>query len=169
MNPVTLIKYIFSLVGLTLLGGAYLWQQHTLSFLAGAALAEGTVIGFRVSGTSDSYHPRVRFTTNEGETIEFVSSSGSRPPAYDKGEGVEVLYRPSDPHLAMIKGFFSLWAGPLILGGIGGIFALIGILLMRFPPRFELDIPGRMGPAGGRPPGEIDEPLQPPAVERTPR
>lgn len=164
MNPVTLIKYLFSLVGLILLGAGYLWQQHTQTFLAGASLAEGTVIGFKVSGSSDSYHPKVRFTTNEGETIEFTSSSGSRPPAYDKGERVEVLYRPSDPQQAMIKGFFSLWAGPLILGGIGGIFALIGILLMLFPPRFEIAIPQGMAI-----PGAAEEPKQPPAVERTRR
>jgi hypothetical protein len=36
--------------------------------------------------------------TAKGETIEFVSSSGSSPPSELPGDRVEVLYDPDDPY-----------------------------------------------------------------------
>lgn len=43
---------------------------------------------------------------------------GSNPPSYDQSERVSVLYEPSSPQAAKIDGFFSLWGGALIVGGI---------------------------------------------------
>jgi hypothetical protein len=41
-------------------------------------------------------YPVVRFTTADGRTVQFVSSSGSSsPPAV--GDSVDVLYDPDDP------------------------------------------------------------------------
>ena len=39
---------------------------------------------------------------------------------------MEVLYDEAAPNNASIRGFFSLWGGPVILGGLGGLFSLIG-------------------------------------------
>jgi hypothetical protein len=125
---VSIIKYSFSAVGLVMLAGAAFWYQSLRSFVAEASLAPGRVVELVRSQTgnnSPTYRPVVRFTAADGEAVEFTST-GSNPPSYYKGEKVEVLYKPRIPQDAMIKSFFSLWGGPLSLGGTGAIFFLIG-------------------------------------------
>lgn len=128
MNAVSIIKYVFTLIGAAMLIGAVYWFQHTRAFVASAVTAEGTVVDLQPSRSSDSvtYKPVVRYKTATGEQIEFVSSTGSNPPGYRKGEKVEVLYLPSEPGNASINTFFSLWLGHLIVGGVGGVFFMVG-------------------------------------------
>lgn len=122
------LRYILLFIGLGLLAGAVFWQQSTQSFIGKAARAEGTVTDLVRSRSSDSttYKPVVQFTSDRGERIEFISSVGSNPPSYAKGEKVEVLYLADNPRDAKINGFFSLWGGPLIVGGIGLALLLAG-------------------------------------------
>ena len=128
MKTIAIIKYAFAAIGLALLAGGLLWWQSTRSFLAQASMAEGTVVALRLSRSSDSsaYYPVVRYATADGRTIEFVSSAGSNPPSYSEGEKVQVLFQPANPRHAKINGFFSLWGGPLIFGGLGAVFLAIG-------------------------------------------
>ncbi len=124
MKTIAIIKYALTAVGLALLIGALFWYQNVKTFIAGASVAQGTVVELvRSQSGSDSptYRPVVRFNAN-GRAVEFVSSSGSNPPSYSRGEKVEVFYQPSKPQNAMINGFFSLWGGPLIVGGLGAVF-----------------------------------------------
>jgi len=134
VKTLTLIKYVFSALGVGMLVGAFLWYQHTKSFIAEAQRAEGSVVQLVASRSGDSvtYKPVVRFSAQTGEEIEFTSSSGSSPPSYAEGEKVPVLYRPSDPHNARIDGAFSLWGGALIVGGLGAIFFTIGAAMILF-------------------------------------
>ncbi len=55
-------------------------------------------------------------------------SSPSRPSRGNSivGERVEILYKPDDPQSARLNGFFSLWFGPAVFGGIGALFTSIG-------------------------------------------
>jgi hypothetical protein len=129
MKAIAIVKYAFSVIGLAMLAGALFWYQSVKSFVAGASLAQGTVVELsRSQSGSDSptYRPVVRFNAPNGQAVEFTSSMGSNPPSYRKGETVEVLYTPSDPQHAMINGFLPLWGGPLIVGGMGSVFFLIG-------------------------------------------
>ena len=128
MKVIAIVKYVFTLVGIGMLVGALLVYRSTSSFLTEAAKTEGTVVELAKSRSSDSttYRPVVQFTSQSGQAIEFVSSTGSNPPSYSKGQKVEVLYLPKDPKNAKISGFFSLWGGSAILGGMGGVFFLIG-------------------------------------------
>jgi hypothetical protein len=132
MKVIATVKYVFTLVGVGMLVGAFLTYRSTNSFLEEAAKAEGTVVELVQSRSSNSttYKPTVQFTDQNGRAIEFVSSSGSNPPSYSKGEKVEVLYLPTDPQNAKIRGFFSLWGLSVILGLLGGVFFLIGICIM---------------------------------------
>jgi uncharacterized protein DUF3592 len=106
-----------------------LWNK-TRSFVARAASAQGVVTELIVvrdkDGGSDTYKPAVQFTTPEGQEVNFTSSFSSRPPAYDVGEAVPVLYIPGHAEEARLKGFGSLWLGPTILAGLGAVFGLIG-------------------------------------------
>ncbi|MFD9069337.1 DUF3592 domain-containing protein [Streptomyces lasiicapitis] len=123
---------LFLVIGLILAG-------VSVSFLANADRARGTVVALewrsdddsgasrkrRVNNESAAY-PVVEFTSADGQRRTFRDSTGSKPPAYEEGERVEVLYRSDSPEDARINGFASLWLLPLIFGGIGLVFAGIG-------------------------------------------
>ncbi|MGA4844567.1 DUF3592 domain-containing protein [Streptomyces sp. G45] len=114
----------------------------SVSFLVDAERAQGTVVALEwrsSGGDSDggtsrrtrgddepTAYPVVEFRTEDGTPTRFRDSTGSNPAAYEVGERVEVLYRADSPEDARIKGFLSLWLGPLILGGIGLVFTGIG-------------------------------------------
>ncbi len=131
MKPQTVMtigKYTFALIGFALLFGAYTSFQSSQRFIAQALVAEGTVIELISSRSSDSitYRPRVTFSAQDGQRYEFVSSSGSNPPSYSRGERVTVLYSADNPNNAQLNGFFSLWGLTLILGVMGAVFFAIG-------------------------------------------
>ena len=106
-----------------------LWNK-TRHFIARAATAPGVVtelIEVRDNdGSASTFKPVVKFTTASGQLVSFTSSYSSRPPAYDVGENVTVLYSPGNANDARIKGFASLWLGTLILLGLGLAFSGIG-------------------------------------------
>lgn len=110
------------------------WFWHSDAQLAGIGeRASGVVTGFETSYSSDSgttYKPRVRFTTQGGEEREFTSSMGSSPPAYDRGEEVDVIYDPWTPENAMIDSFMERRLFPLAFGGLGLLFAVIGFVML---------------------------------------
>ncbi len=132
MKVIAIIKYLFTLIGAAMLAGAFFWYGSTSNFLKEAVKAEGAVVELVRSQSSDSttYRPVVHFLSQDGRQIEFTSTSGSNPPSYTSGEKVEVLYLPSAPQDARINGFFSLWGGPVIVGGMGSLFFLIGAGIM---------------------------------------
>lgn len=113
-----------------MLVGAYFWYQSTASFIDSAEEGSGTVVGLVRSGSDDvTYRPEVAFTTIEGEEVRFISTTGSSPPSYNVGDKVTVLYEPQNPINAEIKDFVSLWLGPLVVGGMGFIFFLVGAIM----------------------------------------
>ena len=128
MKSTRLITRIFALVGVLMLGGAGLLYQHTTKFIASAGKAQGEVTQLlRVESSrrnsSDTWRPLVRFKAPSGEIIEFSpSSSSSSPPAYDKGEVVGVFFNLTHPQDARLDGFFDLWGGATIVGGLGTVF-----------------------------------------------
>ncbi len=71
----------------------------------------------------------VSFDTPDGEEHVFVTEWGSEIAVYDTGDTVTVLYDRQDPSRAKIRGFISLYSGPLmtiVLGAamwIASIFA----------------------------------------------
>lgn len=128
MKTLNIIKYVFSIIGLGMLVGAYFLYSNTTSFLEQAVTAEGTVVELVRSRSSDSvsYYPVVVFEDASGRHVEFQSNTGSNPPSYSRGETVTVLYERANPESARINGFFSLWGGATIVGGLGLVFGLVG-------------------------------------------
>lgn len=130
MQKLGLIKFIFLGLGVAMLVGAGAAWVNTRSFIGRAVTVTGTVVELREvrdkDDDSSTYKPIVRFVAGNGSDITFESSFSSRPPAYDVGESVEVLYDPRDPGEARINGFGSLWFGSLILGILGTAFSAIG-------------------------------------------
>ncbi|TXS96022.1 DUF3592 domain-containing protein [Parahaliea maris] len=128
MKVLKIVPAIFGVTGLLMLAGATALFLNTRDFIATAAVTEGKVTELVRSRSSDSdtYRPVVVFTTAAGRSVEFTSSSGSNPPSFHRGETVTVLYQPDTPEQARIGSFFSLWGLPMIVGGMGLVFSLVG-------------------------------------------
>jgi hypothetical protein len=127
---------VFGLIGIGMLGGAGNSYHTTSQFIDQSLKAEGLVVdlvrsrssrsGSHKRRTSRGYAPVVEFTTESGDTIEFVSSTSSSPPRFKEGELVEVFYDPTSARKAKINRFHTLWAGTIIVGCMGVIFFGIG-------------------------------------------
>jgi hypothetical protein len=138
VKSLSFLKYACLLMGIAMLVPSLYFYKSTSTFLKDAIKTEGTVVALdrTVSKaatndplgrkTSVSYKPVVNFVTPNGEKVEFFSTLGSNPPMYHKGQKVEVVYTPAEPHNARIYDFFSLWGIALIFGSAGGILVLIG-------------------------------------------
>lgn len=128
MKTFNTLRVIFALVGVGMLVGAFFSFQSTSTFLETATAKPGVVTDLIRSRSSDSnaYYPLVRFEDEKGRLTEFLSSSGSNPPSYSRGETVRVLFMPGNAESARIDGFFSLWGVTLIVGGLGGVFFMVG-------------------------------------------
>ena len=149
MHPAKLVSVIFFAVGIVLLVAFAVVHQGERRFISQSQGAQGTVVELvldhstRSTGSGSSrrlrssnvYKPLVRFQTRDGEAVEFLSSTGSNPPAYSAGDRVEVRYRPDFPERAKLVGFWSLWLGSFILGILSLAFTAIGASLLIFVRR----------------------------------
>ncbi|MBF2007665.1 MAG: DUF3592 domain-containing protein [Chlorogloeopsis fritschii C42_A2020_084] len=126
---------IFAVIGI-------IFGVNTHSFVGTALSTQGTVIDLELRSSTDSkgrsssvYYPVVKFAPSSGEQTIFKSNTGSNPPAFTKGQQVEVLYNPQKPNSAMINSWLELWFLPAMFTGMGLIFVLIGgvTLVKSFP------------------------------------
>jgi hypothetical protein len=112
---------------------------HRAAFIHAALRADGTVIEMRPVRTTrtgaGTYIPVFRFTANDSRLHIIVSDVSVRPSAFKRGEQVPVLYLQSNPEIAHIDSFSTLWQGPLVVGIWGvvwlGVPALILVSRMR--------------------------------------
>ena len=124
------IGCVFGIVAVILTTVCYFIYSHNQKLLARADRAAGTVVELRHGGGDSTYRPVVSFQTAQGRSVTFVTSWGTSPPAYSRGDRVTVLYDAATPEKAEIEGFLSLWMGTLILGGLASVFALLSAVLM---------------------------------------
>jgi hypothetical protein len=120
-NAMWVFVSIFGLVGGGMLVIGVFWAQNSLSYVFGGEHKEGEVseiIDYVDDEGSRMYKPRVVF--DEGEYVPSVSSSIS---GYRVGQKVELLVSDTG---AKINSFSDLWFGPVILLGMGVVFAGIG-------------------------------------------
>lgn len=133
-----LVGLIFAVVGTIFCVVAIIIFINTVNSLQGTITTQGQIISCEMVRTVNSNNnsvsytckPTVRFTTANGEKIDFVSSFSSSN--FQEGDEVPVNYHPDHPHNAFISSFIGLWLLPLILGGLGAIFVVIGLLLLGF-------------------------------------
>jgi hypothetical protein len=114
-----------------------LWKRvDAQGFVARAERLDGVVIDLvghddtddegRVSTT---WSPTVRFTSPEGRSSTFTTTSASSPPLYAKGEHVTVLYVAGET--PRLDGFMELWFPTLLLGGAGIVAVVVGAFGLR--------------------------------------
>ena len=101
------------------------YQRMRRLVLEGAVTA-GEVVALIPKRDSDgdtTWAPQVRYRpAGAGYDLEFTSSYSSRPPAYEVGERVRVVYEASDPRSARIDSWFTRTA-PVFLPAIGALLA----------------------------------------------
>lgn len=125
-----------------LLGGIVLlavgaWQgMETYDFLQRGVRVEATVVQLaRVDGTSRrgrrtvNFAPVVRYKAG-ARTYTVKSAHSSNPPAYSRGEKVQVYYMPDKPDRMVIDDFLSLYTTPLVLLGAALVVLLGGFYLL---------------------------------------
>ena len=123
------ILFLFGLVGIGMLVGGIFFFISTKQFVRTALRTQGTVVDLILRKNEDgryTYAPKVTFTANNGDQYTFVSGASANPPAFDRGEIIEVLYLAENPQGAKINTLSTLYSLPLIMGGMGLVFSLIG-------------------------------------------
>lgn len=123
------IGIILLLAGLGLSVGALVSRSRTQRFVRSALQTQAQVTGLeqrRGNQSTRMYHPVLRYKTQEGTEHEVVSAVGSNPAPYKPGDTVTVLYDPARPEEVRIHTFLQVWLFPLVLGGLGVTFFLVG-------------------------------------------
>ena len=123
-----IVPALFTLVGLGMLAPGLWAGYRSWAFLQAAQAAPGTVIALQWSDDADSSgaRPVVRYEVR-GEPYEITGNIWSSPPAYAVGDAVRVLYPPGQPKAARLEAWFDFWFLPAFLGGMGLLFALVGV------------------------------------------
>lgn len=130
------VQMILLLFGVVFVAVSVFWSLHIRQFVAVAQRTDGTVVDLELmrrhssQSSSTTWAPRVQFSTPDGQSHQFISTSGSNPPSYSRGEHVGVLFEPDHPENARIDSFFSLWGVGVIFGAIGLVFLAIGAAMM---------------------------------------
>jgi hypothetical protein len=103
-----------------------------MNFQKTAINTSGTVIGLDRRSPDDGYvyAPVVEWRDPSGTRHQFVGGVASSPPSYDIGETVGVAYQPGRPGQARVDSFTERGIMPLAFGGMGSIFAAIGLTLV---------------------------------------
>jgi hypothetical protein len=137
LSPITRLRGFWVgpigiVIGLGLLSLGWQWRAHTQDMVAAMLPVEGRVVQMIPLVNDEGkthFYPIVEFRTAEGRTIRFQGSAGSNPPAHRVGDQVQVRYDSQSPESAVIDSW-ELWLPSSILIGVGGFFALMGILLI---------------------------------------
>src|SRR5687768_15489955 len=126
---------IFLLVGLGMLGFGGWSFMNTRSQMESWGNVEGRIIDFSYYSDSEggsSQVPVVQFTTTDGESITAEPYQERNTTVdvngYDVGDEVEVFYNPENPRDMFINDFMHVWFVPTLMGGMGGLFSVIGAI-----------------------------------------
>lgn len=127
-----IIGCVFALVGVGALVGAGMSAHTACQVSADGVIAQGEVVSLKRErssgrrGSRTSYYPVFRFTSQDGREYRVKHNQGSNPPAWKKGEKVELIYLPDNPETAVPNTFWGKYAFPFILAIFGTAFTVMG-------------------------------------------
>lgn len=138
-----ILPWILLLLGIGLLVGCGFAIWSEIKFRRIAIETDGRVVDMirstsrdRDGRTSVNYKPVFVYHLPDGKEIRVEGGVASNPPCCRVGDPVRVRYDPAHPARAAMTGFTDSWLVASILGGMGLIFTLIGITIVRaFGPR----------------------------------
>lgn len=122
---------VFALVGVGVLVCSAVAAVDSQRIVEGGITAQGEVVSLKLERSSgrrggSTYHPVFRFTAQDGQVYRVKHSQGSNPPAWKKGEKVELIYLPDNPEKAVPNTFWGKYAVPFILAIFGTAFIVMG-------------------------------------------
>jgi len=128
--------WLLPAIGALFLVIAAVFLQARLSFESDAVRTDGEVVAVVQSSRIDNdgrrsttWCPAVRFTSETSGTLTFTARTCSSLPSYRIGQHVDVLYLRGEPESADIDSPVERWLLPMVFGGIGFGFLLIGLLI----------------------------------------
>lgn len=122
---------VFALVGVGALVCSAVAAVDSQRIVEGGITAQGEVVFLKLERSrgrrgGSTYHPVFRFTAQDGQVYRVKHSQGSNPPAWKKGEKVELIYLPDNPEKAVPNTFWGKYAVPFILAIFGTAFTVMG-------------------------------------------
>ena len=107
---------------------------HRAAFIHAALRTDGTVIEMRPVRTTrtgaGTCIPVFRFTADDGR-LHIINSDVSVPfSTFKRGEGVRVLYLQTNPDIARIDAFSTLWQQSLVVGIWGVVWSMIPAFIL---------------------------------------
>lgn len=117
----TIVGLVFLIagIGMAIFVGAYVAGDYE-KFLNGER-AEAVVLQ-----ANDGGKPILEFRTAGGQRVRIEGKISASPSPYKIGERVFVFYDPAEPGDALIDAFIERWFLPLLFGGFGTVFLLVG-------------------------------------------
>jgi hypothetical protein len=107
---------------------------HRAAFIHAAARTDGTVIWMEPVRTTrtgaGTCIPVLRFTASDGRLHIVNSDISVRYSAFKPGDQVRVLYLQSNPEVARIDAFSTLWQQSLVVGIWGAVWSSIPVLIL---------------------------------------
>lgn len=124
-----LVGFIFIVIGgiFALIGGGF--GVENWLYVNSAQSTVGTVVGLDYSGGRGA-RVVVQYQTTSGQTIEAAPGLRSNPPMAQVGETVKLYYQANNPTDLRLNHFVNMWLFPLIFGGLGTLFLVIGVGLV---------------------------------------
>ncbi len=111
------------------------WLVSRTLVLAGDSVrTQGTVVGYRESGTSGGgrvFTPRIEFSTEPGTRVVFMGQLTAPVKRFREGNAIPVVYRRSAPDVARVDAFVDNWLAPSAALGLGALCALAAGVLIR--------------------------------------
>ena len=126
------IQYAFAAIGLLVTAFAFHSAWREIAFLARAAPVAGRILPYRGSADAPAFvYEYPAGTYREGHAKNSSTSYRTLAP----GEPIGVYVDPADPERAEMRHFLEQWMEPVLVGGLGLLFASIGIGLIAYSRR----------------------------------
>ncbi len=128
-NGMWLVLYaFFLLLGCVLAYFSYQQYQKTQQLLVDGIRTVGIVKHMVITQDDDGamYSPVFEFTDRANQDHEFKSNIRSRPPAYEVGERVKLVYERKNPSNVKVVSFWGLYAASIILAMVAAPLLILG-------------------------------------------
>lgn len=120
---------VFALVGVVCSGIAYSLWRKTRYLKAHGIEARGVVIAHykkQQISPSTAQAVVVQYTDHRNQPQVYYSTTYTTPPMFPIGETIRIWYLKDQPNELLLEGTDE-WLVPVVLGGFGLVFSLIGL------------------------------------------
>lgn len=113
------VVFLIAGIGLAIFVGAYVASDYD-------KIINGERADAAVIQAHDNGKPILEFRTARGQRIRIEGKISVSPSPYRVGERIAVFFDPAEPEEALIDAFAERWFLPLLFGGFGTIFLVVG-------------------------------------------